>query len=118
MAEQQAHGEARASPDLQQYGYSDDGHAARALSLGVRQTEGVAESLGELLHLEVAIPHYSTLSRRRATLELELPHTRSKEALYVVVDSTGVKVFGEGEWNVRQHGYTYRRTWRKVHLGV
>jgi IS5 family transposase len=84
----------------------------------VRQTEGVVESLGELLHLEVAIPHYSTLNRRWATLELELPHTRSKEALYVVVDSTGVKVFGEGEWNVRQHGYTYRRTWRKVHLGV
>ena len=86
--------------------------------LGVRQTEGLVDSLGELLHLEVAIPHYSTLSRRRATLEIELPRTRSKEALHVVVDSTGVKVFGEGEWKVRQHGYTYRRTWRKVHLGV
>ena len=86
--------------------------------LGVRQTEGLVESMGELLHLEVAIPNYSTLSRRRATLEIELPRTRSKEALHVVVDSTGVKVFGEGEWKVRQHGYTYRRTWRKVHLGV
>lgn len=86
--------------------------------LGVRQTEGLVESLGELLHLEVAIPHYSTLSRRRATLAIELPRTRGKEALHVVVDSTGVKVFGEGEWKVRQHGYTYRRTWRKVHLGV
>jgi IS5 family transposase len=86
--------------------------------LGVRQTEGLVDSLGELLHLEVAIPHYSTLSRRRATLEIALPRTRGKEALHVVVDSTGVKVFGEGEWKVRQHGYTYRRTWRKVHLGV
>jgi IS5 family transposase len=86
--------------------------------LGVRQTEGLVDSLGERLHLEVAIPHYSTLSRRRATLEIELPRTRGKEALHVVVDSTGVKVFGEGEWKVRQHGYTYRRTWRKVHLGV
>ena len=36
----------------------------------------------------------------------------------MVVDSTGVKVFGEGEWKVRQHGYTHRRTWRKVHVGV
>jgi IS5 family transposase len=86
--------------------------------LGLRQAEGLMESIGELLHLEVAIPDYSTLSRRRATLEIVLPRTRSKEALHVVVDSTGVKVFGEGEWKVRQHGYTYRRTWRKVHLGV
>jgi IS5 family transposase len=86
--------------------------------LGLRQTEGLMESIGELLHLEVAIPDYTTLSRRRATLEVVLPRTRSKEALHVVVDSTGVKVFGEGEWKVRQHGYTYRRTWRKVHLGI
>src|SRR5215471_14394236 len=86
--------------------------------LGLRQTEGLMESMGELLHLEVAIPDYSTLSRRRATLEIALPRTRSKEALHVVVDSTGVKVFGEGEWKVRQHGYTRRRTWRKVHVGV
>ena len=86
--------------------------------LGLRQTEGLMQSIGELLHLEVAIPDYSTLSRRRATLEIALPRTRSKEALHVVVDSTGVKVFGEGEWKVRQHGYTYRRTWRKVHVGV
>jgi IS5 family transposase len=86
--------------------------------LGLRQTEGLMESIGELLHLEVAIPDYTTLSRRRATVEVVLPRTRSTEALHVVVDSTGVKVFGEGEWKVRQHGYTYRRTWRKVHVGV
>jgi IS5 family transposase len=86
--------------------------------LGLRQTEGLMESIGVLLHLEVAIPDYSTLSRRRATLAVVLPRARSQEALHVVVDSTGVKVFGEGEWKVRQHGYTYRRTWRKVHLGV
>jgi IS5 family transposase len=86
--------------------------------LGLRQTEGLLESIGELLHLEVTIPDYSTLSRRRTTLAIELPRTRGTAALHVVVDSTGVKVFGEGEWKVRQHGYTYRRTWRKVHLGV
>jgi IS5 family transposase len=86
--------------------------------LGLRQTEGLMESIGELLHLEVAIPDYSTLSRRRATLEIILPRTRGQDALHVVVDSTGVKVFGEGEWKVRQPGDTYRRTWRKVHLGV
>jgi hypothetical protein len=86
--------------------------------LGLRQAEGLMESIGALAHLAVPLPHYSTLSRRRATMEVALPRTRSKEALHVVVDSTGVKVFGEGEWKVRQHGYTRRRTWRKVHLGV
>jgi IS5 family transposase len=86
--------------------------------LGLRQAEGLMDSIGTLLQLAVPIPHYSTLSRRRATVEVELPRTRSKEALPMVVDSTGVKVCGEGEWKVRQHGYTRRRTWRKVHVGV
>jgi hypothetical protein len=86
--------------------------------LGLRQTQGLMESIGAVLHLTVRIPEYSTLSRRRATLEVVLPRTPKKEALHMVVDSTGVKVFGEGEWKVRQHGYTRRRTWRKVHVGV
>jgi IS5 family transposase len=86
--------------------------------LGLRQTQGLMESIGTVLHLAVAIPDYSTLSRRRTTLEIVLPRTQKKEGLHVVVDSTGVKVYGEGEWKVRQHGYTRRRTWRKVHVGV
>jgi IS5 family transposase len=86
--------------------------------LGLRQTQGLMELIGVVLHLRVAIPDYSTLSRRRATLELALPRSYPKEALHLVVDSTGVKVYGEGEWKVRQHGYTRRRTWRKVHVGV
>lgn len=86
--------------------------------LGLRQTQGLMESIGHRLHLAIAIPDYTTLSPRRATLEMVLPRRRSSEAWHVVVDSTGVKVFGEGEWKVRQHGYTSRRTWRKVHVGV
>jgi hypothetical protein len=86
--------------------------------LGLRQTQGLMDSIGAVLHLTVRIPDYSTVSRRRATVEVALPRTTKKEALHVVVDSTGVKVFGEGEWKVRQHGYTRRRTWRKVHVGV
>jgi DDE family transposase len=86
--------------------------------LPLRQTEGLMGSIKTLLTLEVPVPDHSTLSRRRATLAVTLPRTRGKEALHLVVDSTGVKVFGEGEWKVRQHGYTRRRTWRKVHLGV
>lgn len=103
--------------------YSDTAIVAMATlqevyQLGLRQAQGLMESIGALLQLEVPIPHYSTLSRRRATVEVALPRTRRSEALHVVVDSTGVKVFGEGEWKVRQHGYTRRRTWRKIHVGV
>jgi hypothetical protein len=65
--------------------------------LGLRQTQGLLESIGQLLHLAGAIADYSTLSQRRATLELALPQTRKQEALHVVVDSMGVEVFGEGE---------------------
>lgn len=86
--------------------------------LGWRQTEGLMQSRGELLHLVVASPDYSTLSRRRAPLAIELPRTRGTKALHGVVDSTGVKVFGEGAWKVCQHGYPYRRTWRKGPRGV
>jgi hypothetical protein len=64
------------------------------------------------------VPCYTTLCRRRCSLEVALPRRRKSEPLHVVVDSTGVKVYGEGEWEVRQHGYTRRRTWRKLHLGV
>ena len=47
-----------------------------------------------------------------------LPTQRTHKSMYLVVDSTGLKVYGEGEWKVRQHGWTKRRTWRKLHVGV
>jgi IS5 family transposase len=86
--------------------------------LRLRSTEGLLLSLMKLMHLDLPVPNYSTLCRRRPTLQVELPRQGSAQPLHVVVDSTGVKVFGEGEWKVRQHGYTRRRTWRKLHLGV
>lgn len=84
----------------------------------LRQTEGLVGSILALLQVGLAVPDHSTLCRRRASLEVGLPRVRCGGNLPLVVDSTGVKVFGEGEWKVRQHGYTCRRTWRKVHLGV
>lgn len=51
-------------------------------------------------------------------LEIVLPVVPKDQAVHVVVDSTGVKVYGEGEWKTRQHGISKRRTWRKLHLGV
>lgn len=86
--------------------------------LRLRSAEGLLLSLIKLMNLGLAVPDYSTLCRRRKSLEVALPRRRKGEPLHVVVDSTGLKVFGEGEWKVRQHGYARRRTWRKLHLGV
>lgn len=86
--------------------------------LPLRATEGLTRSLLKLLGVELSVPCYTTLCRRRRSLEVELPRRKKSEPLHMVVDSTGIKVYGEGEWKVRQHGYTRRRTWRKLHLGV
>lgn len=86
--------------------------------LSQRATQGLLASLFELMQVNLPVPSYSTLSRRQACLDIRLPPRRVGAALHVVVDSTGVKVVGEGEWKVRQHGYTKRRTWKKLHLAV
>lgn len=86
--------------------------------LPLRATEGLTRALVRLLGVELSVPDYTTLCRRRRALEVELPRRREDEPMHVVVDSTGIKVYGEGEWEVRQHGYSRRRTWRKLHLGV
>jgi len=71
-----------------------------------------------LMNLDLSIPDYTTLCRRQAQLDIEIPRTTSTEGKHLVIDSTGLKVFGEGEWKTRQHGYNKRRTWRKLHLAV
>lgn len=76
------------------------------------------QSIADMLGLDLLIPDYSTLSRRRTGLQVELPRRRKQEPVHLVVDSTGMKVYGEGEWLVRQHGYKKRRTWRKLHIGM
>lgn len=86
--------------------------------LPLRATEGFLGSLLELMQVSLRVPHYSTCCRRQASLEVCIPRTVSAGPRHVVVDSTGLKVFGEGEWKVRQHGYSKRRTWRKLHVGV
>jgi len=86
--------------------------------LTLRATQGFAQSLRELAFAELPAPNYTTLSRRAQDLRVALPVTSSGEPLHLVVDSTGVKLYGEGEWKVRKHGYSKRRTWRKVHLGL
>lgn len=86
--------------------------------LPLRATVGLLASLFELMQLALPVPDFSTLSRRRSRLAVEVPVSWPRGPLHMVVDSSGFKVYGEGEWKVRQHGASKRRTWRKLHLGV
>lgn len=86
--------------------------------LAGRQCQGFMESLFERMGIDLLVPDHSTVSRRLGRLSINLPVKAKTEAKHVVVDSTGVKVYGEGEWKTRQHGISKRRTWRKLHLGV
>jgi len=69
------------------------------------QTQGFLESLFDLMRLDLGAPDHSTLSRRRRHLAIALPIKDRAGARHLVVDSTGVKVYGEGEWKVRRHGW-------------
>jgi hypothetical protein len=86
--------------------------------LPYRATEGLLKSLMRLCALNLPVPDHTHMSRRAATLEVKIPRRPRVGATHVVVDSTGLKIFGEGEWKVRQHGVGKRRTWRKIHLAV
>ena len=87
--------------------------------LNLRSTEGFARSLVKLAGLDVEIPNYTTLCRRLQKLSVKLQKKlSSKKNLHIVIDSTGLKVYGEGEWKTRQHGYSKRRIWKKLHLAV
>ena len=86
--------------------------------LPYRQTEGLGQSLMNMLEVDVTVPDYTTMCKRSADLTVALPTSSKQEAKHIVVDSTGLKIYGEGEWKVRQHGHSKRRTWRKLHLSV
>lgn len=84
----------------------------------LRQTTGFVESLLRLVGLDWAVPDFSTLCRRQKTLNVSLPYRGGTGPVNLLIDSTGIKVEGEGEWNARKHGGAKRRTWRKIHIGI
>ena len=86
--------------------------------MALRQTTGFVESLLRLVGLDWTVPDFSTLSRRQKTLAVNIPYRGSKGPLHLLIDSTGIKVEGEGEWHARKHGGSKRRVWRKIHLGI
>lgn len=84
--------------------------------LALRQTQGFMQSIFQLGGHQLPVLSYSQLSRRQKTVQLSLPRQTRGQTIHVLVDATGLKVFGEGEWKTRQHQVSKRRTWRKVHL--
>lgn len=84
--------------------------------LPLRQTAGMVASLLRLAGLDWPVPDFSTLCRRQRTLAVQIPYRRIDGPLNLLVDSTGIKFLGDGEWQARKHGVQGRRQWRKVHL--
>jgi len=89
-------------------------------NLTFRAVEGFIRGLLEKFKLSAEAPDYTLLCKRQKSIEITLPKAplRHSEKVHILVDSTGMKVFGEGEWKVRQHGYIKHRLWRKLHLAV
>jgi hypothetical protein len=86
--------------------------------LGYRQTEGFVESFFRRLAVALPVPCYTQLCRRSATLPVSLKTEKNKAVTDILVDSTGLKVYGEGEWKVRKHGWGKHRTWMKLHVAL
>lgn len=85
--------------------------------LPYRQTEGFLESLFNREGTAVDVPDYSTLSRRGQYLLVKLPKD-DKEEVHIVIDSSGVKIYGDGEWQRKKHGKTKKRGWKKIHVAI
>ena len=87
-------------------------------SLPLRQTEGFARSLIRLMGLSLDVPDFSTLSKRSINLELSALAQTLTPGSHIIIDSTGLKVYGKDEWHQDKHGVNARRTWRKLHIVI
>ncbi|MGV2121869.1 IS5 family transposase [Agrobacterium vitis] len=87
----------------------------------LRQTQDMMRSIVKLMSVDIAVPDFSTLSRRGKGLVLpsRMPTTRPSGPVHLVVDSTGLKIFGEGEWLENKYKIKGKcRRWRKLHIGL
>ena len=82
-----------------------------------RGVEGFVRSIFRMMRINLPVPDHTTLSKRGKDLKVNLPK-KANQKMNIVMDSTGLKIYGEGEWKVRQHGVSKRRTWRKLHIGA
>ncbi|NAR87667.1 IS5 family transposase, partial [Acinetobacter haemolyticus] len=86
--------------------------------LSLRMVTGFAQSLIKLCGLNWTAPDYSTLCRRQKHIDIAISYQKSREGLHLLVDSTGLKFLGEGEWKRKKHQPEYHRQWRKLHIGI
>jgi hypothetical protein len=105
-----------------QFDYSDQAilvmlTVKEVFHLSNRGVEGFVRSLFRMMKIDLPVPDDSTLSKRSQELKVKLPK-KTSQSLNIVMDSTGLKIYGEGEWKVRMHGVSKRRTWLKLHIGA
>jgi Transposase DDE domain len=87
--------------------------------LPLRQTEGFLRSLLTLMGVTLPCPDHTTLSRRNATVAIQQQVERAPRGpISLIVDSSGLKVCGQGEWQSQKHGERTCKRWKKLHLGV
>ena len=103
--------------------YTDQGISTFLMLKGIfnltlRATQGLLDSLFELMNVPLCAPDYSCVSNRARSVTVSYRQPAKRRITDLVIDSTGQKVFGEGEWKVRKHGSEKRRVWRKLHLAV
>ncbi|WP_299022348.1 IS5 family transposase [uncultured Photobacterium sp.] len=87
-------------------------------SLPLRALQGFINSIFKLMNVPLRSPDYTCISKRAKTVEVKYRNQSKGPVRHIAIDSTGLKVFGEGEWKIRKHGNEKRRTWRKLHLAV
>lgn len=86
--------------------------------LSLRMVTGFVQSLIQLSGLSWTAPDYSTICRRQKHLDIAISYQKSNAGLHLLVDSTGLKFLGEGEWKCKKYQPEYRRQWRKLHIGI
>ena len=86
--------------------------------LSLRAAQGFVSSVLSLMRLDLPVPNYSTICRRQGALTVPISLSQSSRPRHIVIDATGLRVYGAGEWHVQKHRGARRRRWRKLHLGV
>ena len=90
----------------------------QVVHLPLRQTEGLMTSLARIMKADIRIPDFSTVSKRSVDLPKHILDKATEPGSIVIVDSTGLKVYGKDEWHQEKHHVSARRTWRKLHLAI
>ncbi|OOL08928.1 IS5 family transposase, partial [Klebsiella aerogenes] len=90
----------------------------RVFRLTLRAAQGFIDSIFALMNVPLRCPDYTSVSKRAKSVNISFKTPTRGEIAHLVIDSTGLKVFGEGEWKVKKHGQERRRIWRKLHLAV